>query len=184
MRGSWLVAVVATFSALIVGSDFALAPFSNVKLLDTLVFVCAYVFGFRVGALVGVVSETAWSFVSPIGMAGPIAPFLIGGEVLFAVAGWAASKAWRGRFQPLSYYPFFIGATMAISAFLWDLETNLATALFQYWPSPTPGEYFVTAFGPWTLPFILAHEVSDLAVGIVLAPMFIALIPRVFRGPM
>lgn len=184
MRGSWLVAVVATFSALIVGSDFALSPFANVKLLDTLVFVCAYVFGFRVGALVGVVSETAWSLVSPIGMAGPIAPFLIGGEVLFALAGWAASRAWGRSFQPVSFYPLFIGATMAISAFFWDLETNLATALLQYWPSPTPGEYLLTAFGPWTIPFILAHEVSDLAFGVVLAPLFIVLIPRVFRGPL
>ncbi len=178
------MAVVATFSALIVGSDFALSPFYNVKLLDTLVFVCAYVFGFRVGALVGIVSETSWSFVSPIGMAGLITPFLIAGEVLFALAGWAASKAWGASFRPLSYYPMFIGATMAICAFIWDLETNLATALIQYWPSPTLGEYLLTAFGPWTIPFTLAHEVSDLGFGIVLVPTLIVLIPRVFRGPL
>jgi hypothetical protein len=184
MRGTWGVAVVATFSALIVGSDFALSPFYNVKLLDTLVFVCAYVFGLRIGASVGIVSETAWSFVSPNGIAGVITPFLVGGELLFAVAGWAASKAWGGRFRPLSFYPVFMGATMAICAFLWDLETNLATALFQYWPSPTLGEYIVTAFGPLAIPFTLAHEVSDLAFGIVLVPMFIVLIPRVFRGPL
>lgn len=184
MRGSWEVAVVAVFSALILGSDFALSPFYNVKLLDTLVFVCAYVFGFRVGALVGVVSETAWSFVSPVGMAGPIAPFLVAGEVMFALAGWAASKAWGRRFRPVSYYTIFIGATMAVCAFFWDLETNLATALLQYWPSPTLSEYFVTAFGPLTIPFTLAHEVSDLAFGIILAPMFIILIPRVYRGPL
>lgn len=184
VRGSWAVAVVATFSALIVGSDFALSPFSNVKLLDTLVFVCAYVFGFRIGALIGIVSETAWSFVSPLGIAGPITPFLIFGEVLFALAGWGASRAWGNRIQPVSFYPLFIGGTMAVCAFIWDLETNVATALLQYWPSPTPGEYLLTAFGPWTLPFILAHEVSDLAFGIVLAPLFIALIPRVFRGPL
>lgn len=184
MRGSWLIAVVATFSALIVGSDLALVPFYNVKLLDVLVFVCAYVFGFRVGALVGVVSEAAWSFVSPLGMAGPITPFLVGGEILFAAAGWAAARAWGSRFQSVSFHPLFIGATMAICAFLWDLETNLATALLQYWPSPTLGEYLLTAFGPLTIPFSLAHEVSDLAFGVFLAPLFIVLIPRVFRGPL
>ena len=184
VRGSWLIAVVATFSALIVGSDFALAPLYNVKLLDTLVFVCAYVFGFRVGALTGVVSETAWSFVSPVGLAGPITPFLIGGEILFASAGWAAARTWGRRFRPVSFYPIFIGATMAMCAFLWDLETNLATALIQYWPSPTLGEYLFTAFGPLTIPFSLAHEVSDLAFGVLLAPLFILLIPRVFKGPL
>jgi len=182
MRGSWGVAVVATFSAMIVGSDFALAPFYNVKLLDTLVFVCAYVFGFRVGASVGIVSETAWSFVSPIGMAGVITPFLVAGEVLFASAGWVAAKAWGDKFHPVSAYPIFIGATMAICAFMWDLETNLATALLQYWPSPTLGEYLFTAFGPFTLPFTIAHELSDLGFGVFLAPMFIVMIPRVFRG--
>jgi hypothetical protein len=184
MRRTWTIAVVATFSALIVGSDFALSPLYNVKLLDTLVFVSAYVFGFRVGASVGIVSETAWSFMSPVGIAGVITPFLIGGEMLFAVAGWAAAKAWGSRFRPISFYPVFIGATMAICAFLWDLETNLVTALLQYWPSPTLGEYILTAFGPLTIPFSLAHEVSDLAFGLVLAPLFIVLIPRVFRGPL
>ena len=73
---------------------------------------------------------------------------------------------------------------MAICAFLWDLETNLVTALLQYWPTPTLGEYLLTAFGPLTIPFSLAHEVSDLAFGLVLAPLFIVLIPRVFRGPL
>jgi hypothetical protein len=179
-----MVAVVATFSALIVGSDYALAGVYNVKLLDTLVFVCAYVFGFRVGASVGIVSETIWSFVSPIGIAGLMTPFLVGGELLFAVAGWATSKAWRGKFRPVSSYPIFIGATMLICAFLWDLETNLATALFQFWPSPTLWQYFLDAFGPQVIPFTLAHEISDLAFGIVLVPMFIVLIPRVFRGPL
>jgi len=184
MRGTWLVAVVATFSALIVGSDFALSPLYNVKLMDTVVFVCAYVFGFRVGAMVGVVSEAAWSFVSPLGIAGVITPFLIGGEVLFALAGWGAAKAWRNSFQPVSYYPIFIGALMAICAFCWDLETNLVSALIQFWPSPTLGEYIVSAFGPLTIPFSLAHEVSDLAFGIALAPALIVLIPRMFRGPL
>ena len=183
LRSTALVAVVATFTALIVGSDFALSPFSNVKLLDTLVFVSAYLFGFRVGAMIGVLSESIWSVVSPQGTAGVIAPFLIAGEVLFALAGWGAAKAWGRRFQLLSPYPLFIGAALAICAFFWDLETNLATALIAFWPAPSLGEYLCTAFCPLTLPFILAHEVSDFAFGIVLAPAFIVFIPKVFRGP-
>ncbi len=182
MRGSWTVALVATFSARVIGSDFALSPFSNVKLLDTLVFVSAYLFGFRVGALVGVVSETLWSFVSPVGIAGPIAPFLIVGEVVFALAGWAASKAWGRDFGLASTYPVFIGATMAICAFLWDLETNFATALLLFWPDPTLNQFLYTAFNPLTLTFVLAHEGSDFVFGMLVAPAFILLIPKVFRG--
>ncbi len=184
MRATWTVAIVATFSALIVGSDLALSPFSNVKLLDTLVFVAAYLFGFRVGAMVGIISESIWSFISPVGIAGVITPFLVAGEVLFALAGWAASRAWGRRFQLASPYTLFIGASLAICAFLWDLETNLVYAFIQFGPSPTLGEYLVSAFGPLVLPFTLAHEVSDLAFGMILAPLFILLIPKVLRGPL
>jgi len=183
MRAAQTVAVVATFSALIVGSDLALAPFSNVKLLDTLVFVAAYVFGFRVGATVGILSETIWSFISPIGMAGPVAPFLIAGEVLFALAGWGASKAWGREFRLVSPYSVFIGATMAICAFFWDLETNFAFALFAFWPWPTLYQFLYASFNPLTLPFIIAHEASDFVFGAVLAPAFILLIPKVLRRP-
>jgi hypothetical protein len=182
MRGTESVAVVATFTALIVGSDFALTPFSNVKLLDTIVFVSAYVFGFRIGALVGILSETIWSFASPIGTAGAITPFLVGGEVLFAMAGWAAARAWGRKFELLSPYPVFIGAALMICAFFWDLETNFATALLFYWPAPTLTQVLTTSFNFLTIPFILAHEMSDFAFGIALAPAFILFIPKVFRG--
>ena len=52
------VAVVAIFSSLVVGSDFALAQFVSFKLMDTVVFLVAFVYGFRQGAAVAIVSET------------------------------------------------------------------------------------------------------------------------------
>ncbi len=183
MRGTRTVAVVATFTALIIGSDFVLSgpEFSNIKLLDTLVFVAAYVFGFRVGASVGILSETIWSFASPIGMAGALTPFLVAGEMLFALAGWGASRAWGRGLKLVSPYPLFVGALLAICAFTWDFETNAATALISYWPDLTLQKLLVTAFGPLTLVFSLAHEGSDFALGAVLAPTFIFLIPRAMR---
>jgi len=176
------VAVVALFTAVIVGSDMALSgpEFSNIKLLDTLVFVSAYVFGFRVGAAVGILSETIWSFMSPIGMAGAITPFLVGGELLFAAAGWAASRLWGPRPHAISERALFIGALLALSAFLWDLETNAATALIAYWPTPGTPQLLGTMFNPATLLFALAHEGSDFAFGCLLAPSFILLIPKAF----
>ena len=102
----------------------------------------AYVFGFRVGAMVGVLSETIWSFMSPVGMAGPVAPFLIVGEVLFALAGWGAAKAWAGQFRLVSPYSMFIGATMAICAFFWDprdqLRNRAVRVLALAHPLPVP----------------------------------------------
>ncbi len=167
---------------MIVGSDFVLTPVYNVKLLDVLVFVSAYLFGLRVGALVGVLSESIWSFASPNGFAGPVTPFLVAGEVIFAFAGWAAAKAWGRELGVVSPTSVFIGAVLALSAFVWDLETNLATALISFWPSPSLAEYVYTAFNPLTLAFTLAHEGSDFVFGMVLAPTFILLIPRVLRN--
>ncbi|MBI3840393.1 MAG: hypothetical protein HY297_00300 [Thaumarchaeota archaeon] len=175
MRRSKELAVIAVFSSLIVGSDFALYPFYNVKLLDTLVFVAAYAFGMRVGASIAVISETAWSFASPIGMAGAITPFLVAGELLFAVAGWWASKVWGDRAKLLTPNSIFIGALMLVCAFLWDLETNMATALLV--PSSLFLEVMVAG-----IPFAAVHEAADFFLGMAVAPAAILAIPKLMRG--
>jgi uncharacterized membrane protein len=181
MRSAYEVAVVATFTAFVVGSDFALTPFVSFKLLDVTVFVVAFVFGFRTGAAVAVLSETIWSLASPWGMAGLIAPFLIAGEVLFAAAGWAASRVWgSGRKAPVPEV-IFIGATVAICAFVWDLETNAATALLWYWPGLTLPKLAATELAGFVFPWPLAHEVFDLILGMLFAPAAILVIPKVRR---
>lgn len=176
MRPTEWVAVVAVFSSLIVGSDFALTPLINVKLLDTLVFVVAFVFGFRAGGAVAVISETVWGFVSPWGSAGPILPFLVGGELLFAFAGYAASRAWGGpNFRALSLENSFLGAVLAICAFVWDFETNIATGLLAGATS-LPGLMSYEVAG---VLFMIPHELSDFVLGSTLAPVVIAYSARI-----
>jgi hypothetical protein len=174
VRGTSTVAAVAAFSALAVGSDFALAPYVNVKLMDTIVFVVAFAFGFRAGAGVAAVSETAWSFVSPWGTAGAITPFLVGGELLFAAAGWWSSRAWRDRPGPAGTRALFIGALMLICAFVWDFETNAATALLAYWPTLSLGRLVLTEVAG--LPFAIVHEGADFLLGFLVAPTAILMI--------
>jgi len=175
MRATEWVAVVAVFSSLIVGSDFALTPLVNVKLMDTLVFVSAFVFGLRAGAAVAVISETIWSVVSPWGAAGAIMPFLVAGELLFALAGYAASRAWGGpNLRGLSVENAFLGALLAICAFAWDFETNIATGLLAGARSfPVLMSYVVAG-----VPFMIPHELSDFALGSILAPAAILYIMR------
>jgi len=167
MRTTEWVAVVAVFSSLIVGSDFALTPLVNIKLMDTLVFVAAFVFGFRTGAAVAVISETIWSVVSPWGAAGAIMPFLVAGELLFAFAGYAAAKAWgSANLHGLSLENSFLGASLAICAFFWDFGTNIATGLLAGATSlPVLMSYVIAG-----VPFMIPHELSDFALGSVLAP--------------
>ncbi len=173
------VAIVAGFSALIVGSNFSLAEIPNVKLLDTLVFVSAFLFGFRISASIAIVSELAWSFVSPWGVAGAITPFLVGGELIYSAAGWAASKVWGEDVGFISKRNLFIGSVLAISAFIWDFETNVGTALVAFWPNITLSKIAVTEL--YGVPFMLFHELSDFLLGTFFAPVIILLLARLSR---
>lgn len=165
------VAVVAVFTALAVSSDFALTDALNVKLVDPIVFSVAFVFGLRMGIYVGVLSELIWGTVSPYGFGGYIIPFLVAGEVLYALAGWAASRVWKMDGSRLSTRNLYMGALLAVCAFAWDLETNAATALLAYWPRLTLAKLLATEV--LGVPFMLAHEISDFATGAVLAPLII-----------
>lgn len=175
MRPTRAVAIVAVFSAMIVGSNYALASVPNVKLLDTLVFVAAYLFGFRIGAAVGILSETVWSFVSPWGVAGAIAPFLVAGEVLFALAGWAAARVWREEMGVFTPNALFVGALMAICAFVWDFETNAASLLFGVSSSIVTAEL-------QGIQFAIPHELSDFLLGATVIPVVILRLPKILRG--
>lgn len=73
----------------------------------------------------------------------------------------------------------FFGATLAVCAFLWDLETNLASGflegartLVQYLP-------FLVA----RIPFAIPHELSDFVFGATLAPTAILYLRR-YSGKM
>ena len=176
MRPAATVALVAVFSSLIVGTDFALTPLVNVKLMDPLVFLVAFLFGFRRGAAVALVSELVWSFASPWGVAGAITPFLVGGELVFAAGGWWASRLWGAGQVELAAKSAYIGALMLLCAFLWDFETNAATALLAFWPSLTLQRLAGTeALG---IPFAMVHEAADFAFGTLVAPTTVLLLPR------
>ena len=177
------IATVAVFSALVVGTDFVLAPFVSFKLLDAVVFMVSFVYGFRQGAAVAVVSEAVWSVVSPWGGAGAIAPFLIGGELVFALAGWGASRIWRADGKVLSPVALFIGATMAICAFIWDFETNAVTALIWFGPGVDLSQLLTVELAGFVFPIPMAHELADFALGTLLAPASLLVMPKLRRTP-
>jgi len=172
MKSSRTISVIAIFTSLIIASDFALTPALNVKLMDTLVFSSTFAFGFKIGASIAILSELIWSIVTPYGFFLPITPFLVGGELLFAFAGYFASKIWNyDNVSPLAAENLFFGSILAICAFIWDFETNIATGLIA--GAHTLLTLFAFEFNPATLYFSLAHEVSDFVFGSSLAPLVI-----------
>ena len=48
-RPSTKVLIVAVFTALSLATDYAMTGFQNIKVMDTLVFLAAFLFGFRLG---------------------------------------------------------------------------------------------------------------------------------------
>lgn len=175
MLSARILALIAIFTSLILASDYALSPVFNVKLLDTLVFVSAYVFGLRIGASIAVLSEFIWGLVSPNGFGGLVIPFLIAGELIFVAAGYFANKLWKiDEIKSLSSRNLFLGATLAICAFLWDLETNLATGFLEGARTPLQYVPFLIA----GIPFAIPHELSDLVFGTALAPVAIVYLRR------
>jgi hypothetical protein len=114
-------------------------------------------------------------------MAGMLTPFLVVGELLFAVAGWTAAKTWGSSIQQGTSKAFFIGATMAICAFIWDLEPNAATALFEFWPHPTLVQ-LVSVEVVYGAPFFFIHDISDFLLGIFFIPAAIPLVLKVYGG--
>jgi predicted DNA repair protein MutK len=164
------VAVIAIFTSLIIATDYALAPALNVKLMDTLVFSSSFVFGFRIGASIAVFSELIWSIISPYGFFLPIIPFLVGGEILFVFAGYFASSLWKHDVvSPVALENVLFGGILAICAFIWDTETNIATGIIA--GAHTLVE--LLGFEVAGIPFMVAHEVSDFIFGSTLAPVVI-----------
>jgi uncharacterized membrane protein len=171
------ISIIAIFTSLIIASDYVLTPVLNVKLMDTLVFSSSFAFGFKIGASIAVLSELIWSTVTPYGFYFPIIPFLVGGELLFAFAGYFVSKFWRlDEISPLAVENVFFGGVLAICAFIWDLETNIATGLLagaRSWIALLGFEVVGYIGG-----FNIAHEASDFVFGSTLAPAVVVYLRR------
>ncbi|MHB1908214.1 MAG: hypothetical protein ACYCQJ_04990 [Nitrososphaerales archaeon] len=166
------ISIVAMFSSLILATDFGLASIPNVKLMDTLVFAASYSFGFKLGAYIAIVSELAWSFVSPNGVAGIFTPILVGCELLFALAGWIASKTWS--IKNLSWFSttnVFFGSLMLVTAFFWDFITNAAYAVSITWPNVSL--FSIIAAQVSGALFMFNHEIADFVFGAFLSTIVI-----------
>src|SRR5437867_11648181 len=71
-RPSTRAMIVAVFTALSLATNYALISFQNIKLIDTLVFIVAFLFGVRLGIGVAVASRLAYGWVNPNGIEGPV----------------------------------------------------------------------------------------------------------------
>ena len=82
------IAFISVFTAIIVASNYALIAFPQVKLMDSLVFMSGYLFGFPVAASIAVLSWLVYGSINPLGGAGfPLIIALMTGEMVFGIFG-------------------------------------------------------------------------------------------------
>ena len=174
------VAIMAVFSALSVASNYALLAFPQVKLMDSLVFVSAYLFGFGVGAGVAVITWLVYGSVNPLGAAGfPLLIVLMVGELVFAFSGALLGRSWKrsavfGNGSRFLNKSLVLGLTGLLSAFVYDFWTNAIDGLLIYRSIDGIALRWITG-----VYFALAHELADFVFFAFVVPVLIVAISRV-----
>jgi len=199
--------IVAIFTALSLATNYALIGFQNVKLMDTLVFIVAFLFGIRLGIGVAVSTWLVYGLVNPNGVDGPIIlSFLILGECFYALGGAILSRTSVGqelsgvrptddssritgrtsvlrrlgrRIRRLNPTRSLVFALVGLQAtFGYDLLTNFASWLFL-----TTSLYQAFIIGNIIgVPFSVAHEGSNTIFFATVAPAVIVAARRMGIG--
>jgi hypothetical protein len=166
------VATVAVFVALVIGSNLALAELPDSKLDGLIIFASTIGFGAGAAGAIAILSELIWSQVSPWGASGTaLLPFLLSGELLYVVAGVVAMRLVRRTGGGLAERGALFGGLLVLSTLAWDLWTNLGTALLYYGGAINLAGLLVVEFNPPALLFDILHEGTNLALGLLVAPV-------------
>jgi uncharacterized membrane protein len=176
--------MIAVFTAMSLGTNYALIDIPNVKLMDALVFTAAFLFGLDVGVGSAISIWAIYGFVNPYGQADFITLFFVMvGECFYALAGGLFRRAsvaqdslrpWNTR---LPIYPVF-GLIGFLATFAYDVLTNFGTWVFR-----ANSVYQAFIIGMITgAPFAAVHEVSNLFFFAMVAPVAILASQRMGFG--
>ena len=179
---------IAVFSAMSLGTNYALISIPNVKLMDAFVFLAAYLFGVKVGIGVAISTWGVYGFVNPYGQDDLILlSFLIVGECFYAIAALPLRRVTVPRNILRDYgelvwfgeYSILVGFTGFIATLAYDLLTNFASWLFK-----TNSLYAAFLIGNiFGAPFSIIHEVSNLAFFVAVVPVAIKAGLRILGTP-
>lgn len=151
-------AAVSTLVATAIGTNYAMMPLYNVKLMDLIVFIGGFCFGPAVGALIGVFSWAVYGALNPIGFMLPVWLSTMSSEMIYGLAG-----GFLGRSPNLRDLDnagsrvsvcFFFGALGVFLTFLYDAATNIVFGCINGWD-------VIFALIVGFVPFGLVHVVSN-----------------------
>ena len=123
------LSAISVFSALAIGGGYALSFVPNVEVMSFLVFSSGFIFGVKVGSLVGLISMTIYTTWNPWG--GPIPVISLAqifGMSLFGAVGGFYGSSYRQRVNFSIVDLLEIGFIAAILTLFYDIETSIAYA--------------------------------------------------------
>lgn len=159
------------FTALAVGSGFALVLIPNVELITAVVFVSGVSLGAAWGVTVGLLSEFVFSTANPLGSGLVFLPLLVSqliGMGLVGFTGGLFRRIFNSKNWPMPKI-ILIGATGAILTFVFDTLTTLSYPVAMGFEFRQTVAIYVTGMG-----FTVLHQVSN-------AIIFATALPQVFR---
>jgi len=171
------VAIISIFTALAVATDYAMLPLSNIKLMDTIVFVSALVFGLGVGVSVGALTWLVYGSINPLGSdGGSLLLILIVSETGYAFLGCLARKGFRIDEGGIPVRSLLWGLLGLIGALLYDLDTIITPTMLAGVPLTAALASLLPA-----IPFMLAHEISDFIFFATVGPVLVVAIVKTMR---
>ena len=165
------VALIAVFTALSLGTNYLMIDVPNVKLMDSLVFISAFLFGLDIGVATGTSIWLVYGFVNPYGQDSPLLLlFLITGESFYAIAGALLKKTsaatqlmMNGNYR---HKTVVFGVLGLVTTFAYDALTNFGDKL-----PFTNSLYQAVLVGMITgAPFALFHELSNIVFFATIVP--------------
>jgi hypothetical protein len=164
--------LVPVFSALSLATNYAMISIPNVKLMDALVFIAAFLFGVDVGLGTAIVSWGVYGYVNPYGQDPfPLILFIVVGECFYAFAAGLLKKTSFGHDvmeggASLARSSIVFGIVGVTATFGYDIITNFATYLFL-----ASSLYQALVIGIITgVPFAIVHELSNFVFFSAVAP--------------
>ena len=171
------VGLIAVFTAVSLATNYAIIGIPNVKLMDAIVFIGAFLFGLEVGLGSAVCIWTVYGFINPWGQDSlPLLSFLIIGECFYALAGALlsrttltgrlfADRTGRSRLKT----SIIFGLVGFQATFAYDVLTNFGSWVFQ-----SSSMYQALVIGMITgAPFAVVHEISNLIFFATVVPLAI-----------
>ena len=169
-------ALIACLAALCIGTNYAMFPIPNVKLMDAIVFTAGLFFGIVPGAAVAAIAWLVYGTLNPLGFALPILLTVIPSEMIYALAGHLLRRTAAGNPESnvmgLERIIAF-GALGLFSTLAYDLITNAVSGLVTY-NSVWMG--LLTMNVP--LPLGIIHEASNFVFFATMTPVLLRLLSK------